>query len=46
MSKDGSAGGGTNINLDDLLAMDPELIEQLATEPAAHTSCAVLPVGA
>ena len=35
MSKDGSAGGGTNINLDDLLAMNPELIEQLATEPAA-----------
>ena len=34
MSKDGSAGGGTNINLDDLLAMNPELIEQLATEPA------------
>ena len=34
MSKDGSAGGGTNINLDDLLAMNPELMEQLATEPA------------
>ena len=34
MSKDGSAGGGTNINIDDLLAMNPELIEQLATEPA------------
>ena len=34
MSKDGSAGGGTNINLDDLLATNPELIEQLATEPA------------
>tara|TARA_R110000751_G_scaffold144771_1_gene248347 strand:+ start:190 stop:753 length:564 start_codon:yes stop_codon:yes gene_type:complete len=33
MSKDGSAGGGTNINLDDLLAMNPELMEQLATEP-------------
>ena len=35
MSKDGSAGGGTNISLDNLLAMNPELIEQLATEPAA-----------
>ena len=38
MSKDGSAGGGTNINIDDLLAMNPELIEQLATEPAAQST--------
>jgi len=41
MSKDGSAGGGTNINLDDLLAMNPELIEQLATEPAPVESAPV-----
>ena len=41
MSKDGSAGGGTNINIDDLLAMNPELIEQLATEPAAQSNAPV-----
>ena len=41
MSKDGSAGGGTNINLGDLLAMNPELIEQLATEPAAQSAAPV-----
>ena len=41
MSKDGSAGGGTNINIDDLLAMNPELIEQLATEPAAQSAAPV-----
>jgi len=38
MSKDGSAGGGTNISLDNLLAMNPELIEQMATEPAAQSN--------
>ena len=41
MSKDGSAGGGTNISLDNLLAMNPELIEQLATEPAAQSTAPV-----
>jgi len=41
MSKDGSAGGGTNINLGDLLAMNPELMEQLATEPAAQSAVPV-----
>lgn len=41
MSKDGSAGGGTNISLDNLLAMNPELIEQMATEPAAQSNAPV-----
>tara|TARA_R110001592_G_C13045617_1_gene739686 strand:+ start:36 stop:719 length:684 start_codon:yes stop_codon:yes gene_type:complete len=41
MSKDGSAGGGTNISLDNLLAMNPEFIEQMATEPAAQSNAPV-----
>jgi|GEM_PF-4591014 len=38
MSKDGSAGGGTNINIDDLLAMNPELLDQVANTPAPQST--------
>jgi hypothetical protein len=41
MSKDGSAGGGTNISLDNLLAMNPEILEEMATEPAAQSAAPV-----
>jgi len=41
MSKDGSAGGGTNISIEDLLANNPDLMEQVANTPAAQTSAPV-----
>ena len=42
MSKGGGVSGSNiNVGIEDLLAMNPELIEQLATEPAAQTSAPV-----
>ena len=38
MSKDGRAGGGTNINIEELLANNPELMEQMANTPAQQST--------
>ena len=38
MSKDGSAGGGTNINIEELLANNPDLMEQVANTPAQQST--------